>query len=85
LYPRAPRSAPAPSDQILDFASVAFRHGFDRTVQAISDPTRQAEILRFLNGRSAEINALNPAPNRQMGADMLWIRVHAATFLSRQA
>jgi hypothetical protein len=83
-YASAGRTLFAPGDEFLDFSTRAFGYCFHRPVCAISHPTRETKILRFVNGRSAEINALNPAMNRQMGANMVWIRYHWAFFIARR-
>ena len=72
-----------PGDEFLEFFTRAFGYGFDRAVRTISYPTGEAEILRLVNGRSAEVDALNPTLNHHMRAHMVLILCHRAIFLAR--
>ncbi len=76
----AGRTLPAPCDELVKFFMRPFRYGFDRTVRAISYPAGEVKILRFVNGRSAEVNPLNPAMDRHMNANRIVILCHRAIF-----
>lgn len=80
--PRTRWPTPAPSDPLFDLASVAFGQCFHRAVGTIAHPTREPEILRFVNGRSPEVNALNPAADGHMGANTILTLRHGAIVIA---
>lgn len=80
--PRAGWPTPTPSDPLFHFVPVPFGQRFDRTIGTVADPTREPEILRFANGRSSEVNALNSPAHKHMSANTVFSRRHCAIFIA---
>src|SRR4029450_10604691 len=72
----AGRAVATPRDQFLELCPGAFGDGLHRAIETIHDPSRQPEALRFLERRSAKINALDSDVNFQMDAGGFGSTVH---------
>ena len=72
----AGRAVATPRDQLLELRPGAFGDGLHRAIETIHDPSREPEALRFLERRSAKINALDSAANFQMDAGGFGSTVH---------
>src|SRR2546430_7620870 len=62
----AGRAVATPRDQFLELRPGAFGDVLHRAIETIHDPAREPEALRFLERRSAKINALDSAANFQI-------------------
>ena len=69
LHPSVARSTAAPGDHLLDSEVIPLEDGLDAAIVEIAHPAAQSGVSRLLDGRAAEIDALNPAVDDHPAAD----------------